>query len=74
MSANTASALLAPNEEGRVTELGILRPGPVPKQGDPAVRSVRTHYSEHEVHSSQATIQEDDLPSVRIDRSPRMTT
>ena len=63
------------SQEGVVTELGILRPGPAPQMSfDGGHKRKRSHYSEHEIHSSQASIQEDDLPSVKLTKSPRMNT
>lgn len=53
----------------------MLKPGPPPKSlGTDRHRRKRSRYSENEVHSSQATIEEEDLPSVRLEKSPRLTT
>lgn len=61
---------------GVKSSLGILRPGPEPAKSsrlfDRQHTRKRSQYLEAEVHSSEATVQSDDRPSFRLDKSIEM--
>ena len=72
-STKVTSANVSMNFLDQGVQMQVLRPGPVPPiSARTSHRRKRSRYDEAEIHTTEMTVEEEERPSARLEKSPTL--